>query len=125
VEAPIRVLLVEDNDVFRESLAFLLRAYPDVDVVGAVADGNSAAPTCSNTDANVVVIDYRLPDVDGAQAAQAVREACPDASIVFLSASVGRDEQDAAHVAGAPLVGKDEGVDALVDAVRRVSGRAG
>jgi NarL family two-component system response regulator LiaR len=121
VNAPIRVLLVEDNDVFRESLAFLLRAYPDVDVVGAVADGRSAASACSNVNADVVVIDYRLPDVDGAQAARAVREACPDTSVVFLSASVGQDEQDAAHVAGAPLVGKDEGVDSLVDALRRVS----
>jgi len=116
--APIRVLLVEDNDVFRESLVFLLRRQADVEVVGAVADGSSAAPACAELEAEVVVIDYRLPDVDGAEVAEAVRDRCPGASVVFLSASAGKEEQEAARSTGAPLVRKDEGVDALVDAVR-------
>ena len=116
--APIRVLLVEDNDVFRESLVFLLRRQADVEVVGAVADGSSAAPACAELEAEVVVIDYRLPDVDGAEVAEAVRDRCPGASVVFLSASAGTEEHEAARSSGAPLVRKDEGVDALVDAVR-------
>jgi len=116
--APIRVLLVEDNDVFRESLVFLLRRQADVEVVGAVADGASAAPACAELEAQVVVIDYRLPDVDGAEVAEAVRDRCPRASVVFLSASAGKEEHEAARSTGAPLVRKDEGVDALVDAVR-------
>jgi len=70
----------------------------------------------------VVVIDYRLPDVDGTEVAREVREARPEASVVFLSASVGKDERDAAKIAAAPLVGKDAGMDALVEAVRAVSG---
>ena len=121
---PIRVLLVEDNDVFRESTAFLLGTYDDVDVVGTVALGADAARTCADLQADVAVIDYRLPDVDGGEAAREVREVCPDASVVFLSASVGREEQDAARVAGAALVGKDAGVDALVEVVRRAVDRA-
>ncbi len=119
--APIRVLLVEDNDVFRESLVFLLRRHPDVEVVGAVADGSSAAPACAELEAEVVVIDYRLPDVDGAEVAEAVRDRCPGASVVFLSASGGKEEHEAARSTGAPLVRKDEGVDALVDAVRKAA----
>jgi DNA-binding NarL/FixJ family response regulator len=119
--APIRVLLVEDNDVFRESLVFLLRPRPDVEVVGAVADGASAAPACSELGADVVVIDYRLPDVEGADVAEAVRESCPGASIVFLSASAGAEELEAARRSGVPLVRKDEGVDALVEAVRNAT----
>ena len=116
--APIRVLLVEDNDVFRESLVFLLRLQADVEVVGAVADGSSAAPACAELEAEVVVIDYRLPDVDGAEVAEAVRDRCPGTPVVFLSASAGAEEHEAARSTGAPLVRKDEGVDALVDAVR-------
>ena len=116
--APIRVLLVEDNDVFRESLVFLLRRQADVEVVGAVADGSSAARACAELEAEVVVIDYRLPDVDGAEVAEAVRDRCPGTSVVFLSASAGKEEHEAARSTGAPLVRKDEGVDALVDAVR-------
>ena len=112
------MLLVEDNDVFRESLVFLLRRQADVEVVGAVADGSSAASACAELEAEVVVIDYRLPDVDGAEVAEAVRDRCPGTSVVFLSASAGKEEHEAARSTGAPLVRKDEGVDALVDAVR-------
>jgi DNA-binding NarL/FixJ family response regulator len=120
---PIRVLLVEDNDVYRDSLVFLLARYEGVDVVGAVPDGNSAAPACAELEAEVVVMDYRLPDIDGEEAAEDVRERCPRATIVFLSASAGRDEIDAARRAGAVFVQKDEGVDALVGAVRAAAGR--
>jgi DNA-binding NarL/FixJ family response regulator len=68
-------------------------------------------------------MDYRLPDIDGEEAAQDVRERCPQATIVFLSASAGQDEIDAARRAGAAFVRKDEGVDALVGAVRQAAGR--
>jgi DNA-binding NarL/FixJ family response regulator len=119
--AAVRVLLVEDNDVYRESLAFLLGRRPDVEVVGAVPDGASAAPACSELEADVVVVDYRLPDLDGLEVADAVRERCPAASIVFLSASAGERQLEAARRAGVPLVRKDDGVDALVAAVRGIS----
>jgi DNA-binding NarL/FixJ family response regulator len=122
---PIRVLLVEDNDVFRESLAFLLRRYEDLDVVGAVATGGSAARASAELQADVVVIDYRLPDIDGAEAAESVRERRPEASVVFLSASAGHEEINAARSSGAALVRKDEGVEALVGAVRAAAERIG
>ena len=123
MDGPVRLLLVEDNEVYRESLVFLLRRYDGVEVVGAVADGGSAARACAELGADVVVIDYRLPDVDGAEAAADVRERCPEAAVVFLSASAGQDEVDAARRAGVPLVRKDAGVDALVGAVRAAAGR--
>ena len=115
---PIRVLLVEDNDVYRESLVFLLGREDGLEVVGAVADGRSAAPACADLEAEVVVVDYRLPDVDGAEAAEDVRARCPEAAIVFLSASAGQDEVDSARRFGGAFVRKDEGVDTLVGAVR-------
>jgi DNA-binding NarL/FixJ family response regulator len=117
-EGAIRVLLVEDNDVYRDSLAFLLRRYEGIEVVGAVADGRSAPQACEELAAHVVVVDYRLPDVDGAEAAEDVRARCPQASIVFLSASAGAAEVEAARRRGAAFVRKDEGVDTLVGAVR-------
>jgi DNA-binding NarL/FixJ family response regulator len=120
---PIRVLLVEDNDVYRDSLVFLLDRYEGVDVVGAVRDGSSAAPACAELEADVVVMDYRLPDIDGEEAAEDVRERCPHATVVFLSASAGQDEIDAARRAGAAFVRKDEGVDTLVGTVRVAAGR--
>jgi DNA-binding NarL/FixJ family response regulator len=119
----VRVLLVEDNDVYRESLVFLLGRQDGLAVVGAVADGRSAAPSCVELEAEVVVLDYRLPDVDGAEAAEDILERCPEASIVFLSASAGPEEVDAARRIGGLFVGKDEGVDALVGAVRAAARR--
>jgi len=114
----IRVLLVEDNDVYRASLEFLLDRYDGLEVVGSVAMGAAAARACAELAADVVVIDYRLPDVDGSEVAAEIRERCPEASVVFLSASTGRDEAAAARSSGVALVRKDEGVDVLVGAVR-------
>lgn len=122
---PIRVLLVEDSDVYRESLVFLLGRVPGIEVVGAVAMGGSAGSACAELEADVAVIDYRLPDVDGAEAAAGVRARCPRASVVFLSASAGEDELRRATASGAALVRKDEGLDALVEAVRAAGGGRG
>ena len=118
----IRVLLVEDSEVYRESLVFLLGRYEDLEVVGAVGDGGSAARACAELGAEVVVLDYRLPDLDGAEAAEDVRTRCPDTAVVFLSASAGEKEHDAARALGVPLVRKDEGLDSLVAAVRAAAG---
>jgi DNA-binding NarL/FixJ family response regulator len=123
VRAPIRVLLVEDNDVFRESLEFLLDLRDDVTVVGAIGEGSTAAARCAELGADVAVIDYRLPDVDGAEAAREVLDRCPGAAVVFLSASAGPTELEAARIAGVQLVRKDEGVDALVEALRSAVGK--
>jgi two-component system response regulator DesR len=120
----IRVLLVEDSDVYRESLVFLLHAVRGLDVVGAVGDGAAAMPACLELRPDVVVLDFRLPDIGGAEVAADLRERCPGVVVVFLSASAGQDEYDAASSAGAALVRKDEGVDALVVAVRAAAVRS-
>jgi DNA-binding NarL/FixJ family response regulator len=120
---PLRLLLVEDSDVYRESLVFLLGTRPDLEVAGAVADGASAVHAFRELRPDVVVLDYRLPDVDGATVASDLEAEGARPAIVFLSASAGRDEYDAASSAGAALVRKDEGIDALVRAVRAAAGR--
>jgi DNA-binding NarL/FixJ family response regulator len=125
VAAPVRLLLVEDNDVYREALEFVLRLRDDVTVVGAVADGSSAASSCAELRADVVVIDYRLPDIPGSEVAAEIRETCPGAAVVFLSASTGTEEREAARIARVTLVRKDEGVDALVEAVHSAAREGG
>jgi DNA-binding NarL/FixJ family response regulator len=120
---PTRVLLVDDNDVYRATLEFLLDRRDDVEVVGAIPDGSSAAFACAELRADVVVIDYRLPDLPGAVAAAEVLERCPAAAVVFLSASTGPEEREAARIARVELVGKNEGVDALVGAVLAAAGK--
>jgi len=122
---PIRVLLVEDNDVYRDSLAFLLARYEGLEVVGGVGTAEAAPTACAELGVDVAVVDYRLPDYDGGEAAAAIRERCPETAIVFLSASAGADEHAAARSAGVALIRKDEGVETLVGAVRAAAGRSG
>jgi DNA-binding NarL/FixJ family response regulator len=118
LESPIRVLLVEDNDVYRDSLVFLLGARAELAVVGAEGTGEGAIRRARELQPDVSVIDFRLPDVDGGTVAASVESA-----VVFLSASAGEAEYDAASSAGAALVRKDEGLDTLVGAIRAAAGR--
>lgn len=122
--APIRILLVEDNDVFREALELLLGLRSDLLVVASVRDGADAVPACTEHAPDVVLMDYRMPGVDGVQATRAVREACPDAAVVVLTASANMREQDALREAGAvACLSKSQELDQIVEAIYAAAGR--
>ena len=113
--APVRVALVEDNDVFREALELLLGLRADIDVVGSVEDGSKVVEMCRELAPDVVIMDFRLPGVDGVQATRALREACPDVAVVCLTASANLREVDALFAAGAvACLTKDEHLDKIV-----------
>jgi DNA-binding NarL/FixJ family response regulator len=120
---PIRVVLIEDNDVFREALELLLQLRGDIEIVAAVPDGNRAVELCGAHSPDVMVVDYRLPGEDGVQVARRVRAECPEVAVVVLTAAAGEREIEALLEAGAvACVGKDEPLDAIVDAVHRAAG---
>jgi DNA-binding NarL/FixJ family response regulator len=100
-EVAVRVLLVEDNDVYRSTLQLLLASHDGIDVVGGVASGADAAASCRELGADVVVMDFRLPGLDGAQATEAVRAACPRASVVCLTAEATEEDRHEVERAGA------------------------
>jgi DNA-binding NarL/FixJ family response regulator len=123
VADPIRIVLVEDNKVFREALELLLALRSDVEVVAAVGDGSDAVPACQEYAPDVVLMDYRLPGLDGVQATRAVREACPDVAVVCLTASANFREIDALYAAGAvACLTKDQELDEIVAAIHRAVG---
>jgi DNA-binding NarL/FixJ family response regulator len=119
----IRILLVEDNDVYRSSLELLLELHDGLQVVGSVAEGSSAAGVCAATSADVVVMDYRLPGSDGAAATAAVLSACPATAVVCLTAEATEAERQAVLAAGAvALVEKGRPLEELVRAIREATG---
>src|SRR5918996_2108300 len=105
---PITVVLVEDNDVFRESLELLLDVVPDLDVVAAVANGRSALEVCPRIQPDVVVLDYRLPELDGVETTAGISSACPETAVVVLTAEVAAGEAGGLAEGGAgPCPAKD------------------
>jgi DNA-binding NarL/FixJ family response regulator len=119
VAEPIRLLLVEDNEVFREALELLLALRSDIEVVASVSDGAAAVDAVVEHRPDVVLMDYRLPGIDGVQATRAVRGAMPDVAVVCLTASANLREVDALYEAGAvACLSKDQELDEIVEAIR-------
>jgi len=122
VPDPVRIVLVEDNQVFREALELLLGLRSDVEVVASVGDGTEAVPACKAYEPDVVLMDYSLPGLDGVQATLAVRAACPDTAVVCLTASANATEVEALLEAGAvACLTKDQELDTIVEALRNAA----
>ncbi|HET7138228.1 MAG TPA: response regulator transcription factor [Gaiellaceae bacterium] len=115
---PVRVAIVEDNDVFRETLELLFGMREEVEVVGSASTGDDAPELCRRLQPDVVLMDYRMPGLNGADATRAVLAAAPDTKVVCLTASVSSEEVDEVFMAGAVMcVTKDEEFDRLVRVV--------
>jgi DNA-binding NarL/FixJ family response regulator len=124
VTKSVRVALVEDNDVFREALEMLLGLQPGLEVVASAADGTDAVELCREHAPDVVLIDYRLPGLDGVQATTKLLEACPEVAVVGLTASANLREVDALYEAGAvACLTKDEPLEDIVAVIRRAAAR--
>ncbi len=122
---PIRLLLVEDNDTFRESLELLLGLRSDVEVVGALADGEGAVAACRELRPDVLVLDYRLPGLDSLEVARDVRTTCPGVAVVCLTGSASEGDEDGLREAGvAATLTKDERLETIVGTLRLAAGRA-
>ena len=97
----------------------LLGMRPDVEVVAAVENGNDVVQLCRDHNPDVVVMDYRLPGLDGVQATAVLRRECPYVAVVCLTASASVLELEALKEAGAAAcLTKDEELDDIVAAIR-------
>ena len=118
----IRIVIVEDNAVFREALELLLGLRGDLLVVASVSDGEEVVPVCREHNPNVALMDYRLPGLDGIEATRALKEACPSVAVVALTASANRDEMEALKEAGAvACLTKDQELEEIVEAIHRAA----
>jgi DNA-binding NarL/FixJ family response regulator len=125
MNSPIRVVLVEDNDIFRQGLEMVLALRSDIEVAASVDDGEDAAAIASRLQPDVVLMDYRLPGIDGVQATAAVKAASPATAVICLTAEANERERSALYEAGAvACVTKDEDLDQIVAVIQRAAGYA-
>jgi len=119
---PVRVLIVEDNRVFREALELLLALRTDLNVVGSVGGGEEALPACREHNPDVALMDYRLPGLDGVETTRLLRDECPTVAVVALTASANNEEMHALEEAGAVAsLTKDQDLEAIVAAIHRAA----
>ena len=119
---PIRVVLVEDNQVFREALELLLGLQREIEVVASVDNGSAAAGVVGDLAPDVVVMDYRLPGLNGVEATREILAAAPAVRVVCLTASVSRREVAELQAAGAvACLTKDEALDRIIDTILRAA----
>jgi two-component system, NarL family, response regulator LiaR len=114
-----RVLVVDDHDLFRTGLARLLASQPGIDVVAQASSGHTGVRLAEELQPDVVLMDLRMPDLDGSEATRAILESQPSARVVALSVSV--EEVDVAAFMQAGACGflvKDAPIDEVVVAVR-------
>ena len=83
----IRVLLADDQSLVRAGFRVLLETAGDLEVVGEAATGEQALAQAATVRPDVVLMDFRLPGMDGVQATTVLKEARPDIGVVVLTAS--------------------------------------
>jgi DNA-binding NarL/FixJ family response regulator len=119
---PLRVVLVEDNQVFRQTLELLLGLRDDVEVVASLDNGRTAGRVVRELDADVVLLDYRLPGMNGLDVTREIRRGSPGVAVVCLTASVSRREIEELYEAGAAAcLTKDEDLDEIVAAIHEAA----
>jgi DNA-binding NarL/FixJ family response regulator len=118
----IRVLVVDDQELFRRGLTMLLSVESDIQIVGEAGDGATAAALAASTSPDIVLMDVRMPKLSGIEAITAVRNAAPDARIVMLTVSDEEGDLYEAIKGGASgYLLKDASTDEVAQAVRVVA----
>jgi DNA-binding NarL/FixJ family response regulator len=81
----IKILLVDDQALFREGLRTLLTVQPDFEVVGEASNGEEALRMCANLRPAIVLMDLRMPVMDGVTATRRLKETLPDCRVIVLT----------------------------------------
>jgi len=119
---PVRVLVVDDQELFRRGLIMLLSGDADIEVVGEAADGVTATDLAVQTAPDVILLDVRMPRRTGVEACRGIKEAVPSAKIIMLTVS---DEEadlyDSVKNGASGYLLKDSSIEEVAQAIRVVN----
>ena len=119
---PIRVAVVDDQELFRRGLTMLLGVEDDIEVVGEASDGIAGTELAASAVPDVILMDVRMPKRSGIEACVAIKEAAPTARIIMLTVS---DEEadlyDAVKNGASGYLLKDSSIDEVAQAIRVVA----
>lgn len=116
-----RLIIVDDHELARESLQNMLSDEPDIEIVGEAANGRQALLLCSRLRPDLILMDVRMPEMDGLAATKEVKERFPKTSVMMLTMHENPDYLfEALKVGAAGYVLKDAPQDEIIEAVRRV-----
>ena len=118
----IRALVVDDQGLVRAGVRVLLQTAPDIEVVGEAADGHEAARLAERLRPDVVLMDIRMPRVDGIEATRRILAAVPQTNVLMLTTFAEEEDVYGALTAGAVgfLVKDGEPAD-MIEAVRKAA----
>jgi DNA-binding NarL/FixJ family response regulator len=122
-DAPIRVLAADDQRVVREGIAMILSLLPGVEVAGTAADGEEALALAAERKPDVVLMDLRMPKMDGVEATRRLRREFPEIQVIVLTTYA--DDRSVVSALRAGAVGyltKDAGAEEIRQALLRVFG---
>jgi DNA-binding NarL/FixJ family response regulator len=118
---PLRVLIVDDDPLFRELLAFVVRTDPGAELVGEACDGVEGVELAGELRPDVVVMDLRMPRMDGFEATRRIAATVEGASVLVVSSSSDPEDMARARAAGAAgYVPKDRAVAGLPEELGRL-----
>jgi len=115
----IRVLVVDDHVVVRNGIKFSLNAYPDMEFAGEAENGEKALKICQDIQPDVVLMDAKMPGIDGIAATRSIRSQYPHIQVIILTSfQEGYLVRDALQAGAIGYMLKDASIEDLVGAIR-------
>ena len=117
---PMRLLIADDHALVRSGLRTMLRREPGIEIVGEAENGREAVELCRSLVPNIVLMDVRMPEMNGLEATRVIKLECPETVVLMVTMHENRDYMlEAAKAGAAGYVLKDAPREELVSAVRR------
>ena len=119
--APSRIIIADDHPLFRSAVKHTLEEHSDLEVVGEAANGSQALELCRRLRPELVLMDLRMPEMDGIAATHAIKREFPETLVLILTAlDESRGLSDSLHAGAAGYILKHSRPTQITDAVRRV-----